>query len=87
MLNHMVYKFCVSDNNFGRDLPTISEFLSSIDCESKFYFNTTRNLVNHVNKLYMNNDNNNNNNNKYLKTLCCDHFLNYLNKTFSEDSF
>ena len=52
MLNHMVYKVCIPDNKFGKKLQTLEEFLKDIDCngESKFYYNPTRNLVEHIHK-------------------------------------
>ena len=48
----MVYKVCIPDNKFGKKLQTLEEFLKDIDCngESKFYYNPTRNLVEHIHK-------------------------------------
>ena len=50
MLNHMVYKICIKNEDaFIKDLPTISDFLSSLTGKMKFYYNESRNLIEHVN--------------------------------------
>ena len=46
----MVYKVCIKNEDaFIKDLPTISDFLSSLTGKMKFYYNESRNLIEHVN--------------------------------------
>ena len=44
----MVHKVCTIDNNFGKLLFLIEDFLKTLTPDKKFYFNTTRNFVENI---------------------------------------
>ena len=48
MLNHMFCKVCIKKYEKLMQLPRLNEFLSNMDCKTKFYFNFKKNVINFV---------------------------------------